>query len=114
MTYSSSVALGRRRFARRHQNAVSFNNHERTIGPISNTIILVILSCLIGLLYLTQVTKTNANGYSLDDLQKQHTTLQQEHDDLELNAARLQSLDRVANSPSSQSLVSVSPSATVQ
>jgi hypothetical protein len=114
MTYSSSVALGRRRLARRHQNAVSFASHERTIGPISNTIILVVLSCLIGLLYLTQVTKTNANGYTLDELQKQHITLQKEHDELELNAARLQSLDRVANSPAAKSLVSVSPTATVQ
>jgi hypothetical protein len=106
--------MGRRRFARRHQNAVSFNTHERTIGPISNTIILVVLSCLIGLLYLTQVTKTNANGYSLDELQKEHASLLQEHDELELNAARLQSLDRVANSPASQSLVTVTPTATVQ
>lgn len=106
--------MGRRRFARRHQNAVSFATHEKTIGPISNTIILVVLSCLIGLLYLTQVTKTNANGYSLDDLQKEHSALLQEHDELELNAARLQSLDRVANSPASQSLVTVTPTATVQ
>lgn len=114
MTYSSSLALSRRRFASRHQNAVSFQEQTRSIGPVSNTIILVVLSCLLGLLYLTQVTKTNSSGYIINDLQKQHTQLQKEHEDLELTAARLQSLDRVASSPANQSLVSVAPTATVQ
>lgn len=106
--------MSRRRFASRHQNAVSFQEKTKSIGPVSNTIILVVLSCLLGLLYLTQVTKTNANGYTIDGLQKQYSTLQKEHDDLELTSARLQSLDRVANSPVNQSLVSVAPSGTVQ
>ncbi len=114
MTYSSSLALSRRRFATRHQNAVSFQEQARSLGPVSNTIILVVLSCLLGLLYLTQVTKTNASTYIIDDLQKEHTQLQKEHDDLVLTSARLQSLDRVANSPVSQGLVSVAPTSTVQ
>jgi hypothetical protein len=114
MTYSSSLLTGQRRFAARHQNAVSFNEQVKTLGPISNTVILVILSCLLGLLYLTQVTKTNANGYTIDSLQKKHTQLQKEHDELALSAARLQSLDRVANSSANKSLVSVTPETTLQ
>jgi hypothetical protein len=114
MTYSSSIAVSRKRFAVRHQNAVSFNEQVRTLGPISNTILLVLLSCLLGLLYLTQVTKTNANGYTIDGLSKRHTQLQKEHEELELAAARLQSIDRVAGSQASQSLVSVAPTATVR
>ena len=114
MTYSSSLAMSRKRFASRHQNAVSFKEQAKTIGPISNTIILVVLSCLLGLLYLTQVTKTNANGYTIDSLKTEHTSLQQEHDELELAAARLQSLDRVAKSSVNNNLVSVAPGDTVQ
>ena len=114
MTYSSSLALSRRKFASRHQNAVSFQDDKQRLGPVSNTIVLLILSCLLGLLYLTQVTKTNASGYVLDDLQKQQSSLQKEHDELELTAARLQSLDRVASSQPNQSLVSVAPTATLQ
>lgn len=114
MTYSSSTMANRRRFASRHQNAVSFNEQVKTLGPVSNTVILVVLSCLLGLLYLTQVTKTNANGYKIDSLQKKHTSLQKEHDELELAAARLQSLDRIAKSPANKSLVSVAPEATLQ
>jgi hypothetical protein len=108
------MAMSRKRFATRHQNVVSFKEQARTLGPISNAIILVVMSCLLGLLYLTQVTKTNANGYTIDSLQKQQTSLQKEHEELELTAARLQSLDRVATNSASQNLVSVSPSATLQ
>lgn len=114
MTYSSSISMGRRRFATRHQNAVNWGEQAKAIGPVSNTVILVVLSCLLGLLYLTQVTKTNANGYKVDGMEKQYTQLQKEHDELELSAARLQSLDRVASSQQSQSLVSVAPTATVR
>ena len=114
MTYSSSISMGRRRFATRHQNAVNWGEQAKAIGPVSNTVILVVLSCLLGLLYLTQVTKTNANGYKVDGMEKQYSQLQKEHDELELSAARLQSLDRVANSSQSKSLVSVAPTSTVR
>ena len=36
---------------------------------------LVILACLLGLLYLTQVTKTNAYGYKINSLEQQQTKL---------------------------------------
>lgn len=114
MTYSNSISVGKRRYATRHQNAVSMAEKTKVIGPVSNTIMLVILSCLLGLLYLTQVTKTNANGYTIDSLQKEHVALQKEYDQLELSAARLQSIDRVAGSEAAENLVSVAPAATVQ
>ncbi|HEX5456075.1 MAG TPA: hypothetical protein VFW77_01780 [Candidatus Saccharimonadales bacterium] len=106
--------MGRRRFARRHQNVVSMAEQAKTIGPVSNSIVLVLLSCLLGLLYLTQVTKTNATGYQINQLKEQYSQLQKDHDELELSAARLQSMDRVAKSPVAKNLVSVAPTATVQ
>lgn len=115
MTYSSSLALGRRQYGpKRNQNAVSFRDTTRTLGPVSNTVILIVLACVLGLLYLTQVTKTNAFGYRINDLQKQQTALKQEHDDLEVASARLQALDRVKNSDINKNLVAVAPRATVQ
>jgi hypothetical protein len=115
MTYSSSLALQRKNtFATRNQNAVSFRIKERSLGPISNTIILIVLACLLGLLYLTQVTKTNAHGYKINELLTQQEELKQERDDLEVASARLQSLDRVQNSDVAKGLVSVAPATTVQ
>ena len=115
MTYSSSLALGRKNvLATRNQNAVTFRTRERTLGPITNTIMLIVLACLLGLLYLTQVTKTNAYGYQVNTLMEQQQELRQEHDDLEVASARLQSLDRVQNSDAAKGLVTVAPSGTLQ
>lgn len=114
MTYSSSIAMGRQRFSSRNQNTTSFRAQKRAIGPVSNTIILIVLACLLGLFYLTQVTKTNTYSYRINDLKTQQTSLKTEHDQLEIDSARLQALERVKTSQVANSLVSVAPTSTVQ
>ncbi len=114
MTYSSTLAVGRSRAMGRNKNVTSHLRQARTIGPVSNTIILVVLACLLGLLYLSQITKTNAYGFHIDDLQSRHSSLQAEHAELELNAARLQSVDRIKDSGVAQGLVSTQPQAVVE
>ncbi|MGZ6004805.1 MAG: hypothetical protein ACXWLH_01500 [Candidatus Saccharimonadales bacterium] len=114
MTYSSSLAIGRQRYSQRNQNATSFQAVDKNLGPISNTIMLIILACLLGLLYLTQVTKANSYSYRINALNQQKQQLQTEHDDLQVAAARLQALNRVKNSEVAKKLVSVAPTATVQ
>lgn len=113
MTYSSSLSMSRSRFAQRNQNTMSFRSGKKGIGPVSNTIVLIVLASLLGLLYLSQITKTNAYGYQINALTKQQTELKQEHDELEVASARLQALDRVKNSQPAQNLVSVAPSGTI-
>lgn len=113
MTYSSSLAVNRQRFAVKNQNTTSFRADEKTLGPISNTIILIVLACVLGLMYLTQVTKTNAYGYKINSLTTEASQLQQEHDELEVASARLQSLNRVKNSEAAKNLVSVAPAGTI-
>jgi hypothetical protein len=108
------MALGRQRQIGRNQNAVSFRNKERTLGPVSNTIILIVLACMLGLLYLTQVTKTNAYGYQIDDLQKQQSQLASDNEDLQVASARLQSLDRVQNSSTAKNMTAVAPTGSVR
>lgn len=115
MTYSSSLSMSRnQRFAGRNQNAVDFRTRTKVLGPVSNTVMLIVLACLLGLLYLTQVTKTNAYGYQLNSLNEQQAQLKSQHDDLEVASARLQSLDRVQNSTEAAAMVPVTPTATVQ
>jgi hypothetical protein len=114
MTYSSTLAMNRQRFGQRNQNSTSFQKTSRTMGPVTNTIILIVLACVLGLLYLTQVTKTNAYGYKINNLQDQQSQLKEQHDDLEVAAARLKALDRVQASEAAKNLVSVAPTATVQ
>lgn len=115
MTYSSSLALGRKQvLAGRNQNGVSFRARERTLGPISNSIILIVLALVLGMLYLTQVTKTNAYGYKINSLEQKQAELSAEHDDLQVAAARLESVPRIQNSEQAKALVSVAPAATVK
>ncbi|MBA3757628.1 hypothetical protein H0X09_02075 [Candidatus Saccharibacteria bacterium] len=106
--------MSRRQYGRKNRNVVSFTGRVQTLGPVSNTIILIALACLIGLLYLTQVTKTNSYGYTINGLQQQQTKLKDQKADLEVSAARLQSLDRVAASETAKKLVSSHPSGTIQ
>ncbi|HSX29166.1 MAG TPA: hypothetical protein VLE73_01245 [Candidatus Saccharimonadales bacterium] len=117
MTYSSSLAVGRKQvFAGRNQNATVFRaaSAERSLGPVSNTIILIVLALVLGLLYLTQVTKTNAYGYQIGSLQKEQATLRAEHDDLKVASARLQAVDRIRESDQAHALVSVAPAETLK
>lgn len=114
MTYSNALSMSRGHYAGRNQNVVSYRVAERTLGPISNTIILVVLACLLGLLYLTQVTKTNAYGYQINALQQQQAQLNSEHNDLALASARLQSLQRAQDSQVASALTPVAPSGTVE
>jgi cell division protein FtsL len=114
MTYSSSLAAGRQRYATRQQNIARVRTEERRLGPISNTVLLIMLACLVGLLYLTQVTKTNSLSYKISDLQQQQASLKTEQDDLEVTTARLQSIERVKNSDVAKALVTAEPVATLQ
>lgn len=114
MTYSSSLAMSRQRYARRGQNTAAYTKEQKGFGPVSNTIILIILGCILGLLYLTQVTKTNAFGYEINELKTESASLQSQHDELEVASARLQSLERAKNSSIANEMVSVAPSGIVQ
>ncbi len=114
MTYSSTLAVGRQRYVRRNQNSVAFLDDSKRLGPISNAIVLIVLACLLGLVYLTQVTKTNTYSYQIKKLQNEQSSLKTERDELEVASARLQELESIKNSPQSQALVSVAPTATIQ
>lgn len=115
MTYATSLALNRRAGQlTRNQNSAVFRRSGRAIGPVSNAIILIVLACLLGLLYLTQVTKTNAYGYELSNAEEKQAQLAEEHNELEITSARLQSLDRVKNSEVAKKLTPATPKDTVR
>jgi hypothetical protein len=82
---------------RRNQNTV---RHQLTsgLGPISHTVLIAIMLCVLGLIYLTQITKTSAYGYQINDLKNKQEKLADQKRDLEVESARLQALERVKNS----------------
>jgi Tfp pilus assembly protein PilN len=113
MTYSSASSVSRQRFSTRGQNAVSFRSESKRLGPISNAIVLLVMVCLIGLVYLTQVTKTNSFSYEINQLEQKQAQLKEDQKDLELTAARLRSVDSAKVAEASKPLVSVAPTGTV-
>jgi cell division protein FtsL len=81
------------------------------LGPISNIIVIVLVVCLLGLLYLTQVTKTNALGYQVSELNTRQTELKEEYASLEVESTRLQSLERVKSSSVASTMQDTKPTA---
>lgn len=84
---------------RRGQNNARFASQIRSLGPVTNAIILAILLCLIGLIYLMQTTRTNSYGYDINTLKSKKVQLEQESESLQVESARLQSVERVKTSP---------------
>jgi len=68
------------------------------MGPISHTVIIAFMIALLGLIYLTQVTKTSFYGYTINKQQEQLASLKAEGQDLQIENARLQALTRVQES----------------
>lgn len=85
------------RMWRRNQNTVAFVP-SAALGPVAHTVIVALMIAVLGLIYLTQVTKTSTYGYQLDNLKTTRENLLAEKQDLENENARLQALERVKNS----------------
>lgn len=72
MSQTYNLALSRhdsRQAMRRNQNTVKFRS-AINLGPVSHTIIIAIMLAALGLIYLTQITKTSTFGYTINDLSK--------------------------------------------
>ena len=113
MTYGKSVTLSRSVSYQRGRNVVSLQANKKGFGPVTNLVVIVLILCLLGLVYLTQVTKTNALGYKVNELTTQQEELSDEYASLELESVRLQNLERIKNSDVAKSLPNTSPTAYV-
>lgn len=113
MTYGKIVLSSRAGAYQRNHNVVTMNATRTGLGPVSNIIVLVVLMCLLGLMYLTQVTKTNALGYKVSGLTSHQTELKEEYASLQVESERLQSLDRVKASEAAKKLTDTKPTAFV-
>jgi len=100
----SSLALRQARTNRRNQNSVRFEANTSRLGPISNVLTLAIILAIMGLLYLTQVTKTNAYSYQVSELEQQKSALIEQQQNLEVESARLQALERIKTSDVAKNL----------
>lgn len=91
------------RMWRRNQNTVAFAPSAK-LGPIAHTVIIALMIAVLGLIYLTQVTKTSFFGYQLNERQTQLDQLASEQQNLQIENARLQALERVKSSDVAQAM----------
>lgn len=96
-TTSSAFTSRQQRMWRRNQNTVAFVPSV-ALGPVAHTVLIALMIAVLGLIYLTQVTKTSFYGYQLDERDTQRSALLAEKRDLEVENARLQALERVKQS----------------
>jgi hypothetical protein len=76
---------------RKNQNIVR-NKIKIQSGPVTATLMLVGMVILLGLMYLSQVTKTSTFNYKISNLENKQVELQAKKDNLSIDAARLQSI----------------------
>lgn len=98
---------------RRNQNTV---RHQigAGLGPVTHTVLIAVMLCVLGLIYLTQITKTSTYGYQINDLKTKQDDLLSEKRDLEVENARLQALERVKQSDVAKAMTSPSSTSYVQ
>ncbi|MFO0882227.1 MAG: hypothetical protein U0491_02145 [Candidatus Saccharimonadales bacterium] len=111
MTYGKNISISRASAYQRNRNVVTMSATKAGLGPVSNAIVLILVMCLLGLMYLTQVTKTNALGYKVSELTTKQTQLKEEYASLEVESTRLQSLDRVKTSSVAANMQEAKPTA---
>ncbi len=88
---------------RRNQNTVAFA-HSAKLGPISHTVLVAVMVAVLGLIYLTQITKTSGYGYTIEGLNSQKTELVAKKSELQVESARLKSLKKIQTSEVAKNL----------
>ncbi len=85
---STTFSPRRQPVMRRNQNSTKFKSDVK-LGPVAHTVLVALMIAVLGLIYLTQATKTSAFGYELQGLDSQISELSTKKSELEVQNARL-------------------------
>lgn len=99
MSYQRTATFQSRRGAswNRNQNTVAFVSAVK-LGPIAHTVLIALMITVLGLIYLTQAIKSTSYDYQAQKLDDQISQLATKKSDLEVENARLSSLENAKNS----------------
>ncbi len=100
LTYMSYhiATISQRQALRRNRNYVKNGSQASVLGPITNILFIAVLVSILGLIYLTQVTKTSSYGYEVNGLKTARQELIKENQSLQVESARLQALKTIKTS----------------
>jgi hypothetical protein len=77
------------------------------LGPVALGFVTVLIFSLISLFYLAQSNQITTKGYALQELQQQQDKVVSENERLQVEAARLESLNKAKEKAGSLSMVPV-------
>jgi len=99
MSYSRTTQFSSRRQQNwsRNQNTVAFVSSIK-LGPVAHTVLVALMITVLGLIYLTQATRTTSYDYQSQKIDSQIADLSTQKSDLEIENARLTALQTVKNS----------------
>ncbi len=71
--------------------------HSLKAGPVTLTVILISLVCLLSLFFLAQIFQSSTKGYEITDLERRVKDLKEQNAALEIKAAELRSFENIKN-----------------
>ncbi len=84
------------------------------LGPVTHTVLVALMITVLGLIYLTQATRTTGYDYESQKINSQIATLNSEKSDLQIENARLTALSTVKNSPVARAMTTPASTEYVQ
>ena len=81
----------------RNRNSVAYASAIK-LGPVTHTVLIALMLTVLGLIYLTQATKATSYDYAIQGVDTQIAELSVQKNDLEVENARLSSLESIENS----------------
>jgi hypothetical protein len=94
-----------------NSNATKFGVRKRTVkpelrvGPVSLTFISIAIACILALFYLSQANQAAIKGYDIKSLEDKRVEIITEREQLEVEAASLQSIKEIESKMEINSMV---------
>ena len=92
------------RFSERRNN-VNLIEGSLKLGPVANTVLVIVMVSFVGLMYLSQVTRQNDFSFEVNQLTERRDELTRQNQSLRVQQARLQAVERIENSTAAAELV---------
>ena len=100
--------------SRRQQQSYSRNQNTTRVqsaiklGPVAHTVLVALMITVLGLIYVTQATRTTGYDYQAQKIDTQIAELNQQKSELEVESARLTALENIKNSTVAREMVTPS------
>lgn len=81
----------------RNQNTTRFQSAIK-LGPVAHTVLVALMIIVLGLIYVTQATRTTGYDYEAQKIDSQIADYNEQKSELEVENARLTALETIKNS----------------